>query len=155
CRRDERLVAARPAPGAREQPLALAEDRLAVEPALEILRERARRIVPALGLLGEAAQGDGLEIDRDRRLLAPGRRGIVREDLDDDLGGRLPREGRLADQQLVERGTEPVDVGPPVRVLRLPARLLRRYVLRRPDGLPRDGEPLIARLVCDPEVDHV
>src|SRR5207253_645105 len=106
----ELAVASQPAPGSLEAPDRAGEDRLALEEAREVVGERLGRRVAARGLLGEAAERDRLEVERDLRVHLARRDRLVLEDLLQHLGKDAAAERELAHERAVKDDARRVDV---------------------------------------------
>ena len=83
-------------------------------------------------VLHEAFQADRLEVAVEIGDDRPGPRRVPVDDPAEDLGDRVPLEGRAARQQLVEGGAQAIDVGGCRQVLRPAPGLLGGHVRRRP-----------------------
>ncbi len=99
-----------------------------VEPTFEIVRQRFRGAVAARRVLVQTLQANRFEIAIDSRL----QRGRAARFFLQHLAHRIhrcaAREGRLACEQFVEHGAEPIDIHSGRELLRFTARLLRRHV---------------------------
>jgi hypothetical protein len=148
------MTASDPAPSATTARCRTApEDRLAREVAAEVVRERAGGGVALRGVLGQALERDGLQVDRQARDHAARVRRLVVDHPGQQLRQRRVRERGAAGQQLVQHGPEAVDVGAAVDGAEVAARLLGRDVLRRAEHGARAGEPGIhGGLARQPEV---
>ena len=119
--------------------------------ALQGLGDLARLLGALAGVLLEAAQHDVLELLAD---LGPERARRLRDLVDDAVEDRLDlaREGRLADEALVEDDAERVDVGAAVEGPR--GDLLGREVGHGPHERAGLGQARLGRGVGEAEVHH-
>ncbi len=137
-----------------QDPLAAAEDRLAAEVAIEIVRQRLGRVVASLRLLAEAFADDRVQVGGHRLHARSQGHRLVVEHGEDDLHRRVARERRLAEEELVQRRAEAVDVGSTIDVAAAP-RLLRRHVRGRAEEHASLGDALLSALVArEAEVHH-
>ncbi len=122
------------APAPLDQPAQRTEppggDRLAVEIALQVVRQVAGRGVAPPRVLFQTFETNRLQIDVDGRVEQPRRERLLLGDEVDRRQSRGPREGRPAREQLVQDRPEAVDVGGRAKVL-TSRRLLGRHVARR------------------------
>ncbi len=149
------LVAPGPPEEAGHGPDRPRRDRLPGEVTVEVVRERGCARVASRPLLLEAREHDRVEVPPRAQVPGARRDGVHREELGQDLERRGSLEGRLSREDVVERGSERVDVA--ALVVRLvAARLLGRHVGERADlrAGARDLRRGAAEL-GDPEVEDV
>ena len=145
-------MAARDAPEPADRADPPGAHRLAVEEPGQVVGQGRGGRVTVGGTLGQGLQDDGLEVPRDPPIDQPGRRGLAAADLIEQLGRGVAVERRPERQQLVERGPQAVDVGPPVDGPR--ARLLGAHVPRRAQQAVVMGQAGIGEPPRQAEVGH-
>ena len=126
-RRRQRGLAPAPAREALEPADVAGLDRLAVEPAREVVGQRMGGRVAALGRLPKALQADRRQVARDQAV-EPARVGRL---ILDDLGhqpGEVPPERDLAGEELEQDDPQRVDVAASIGAMPLAGRLLGRHV---------------------------
>ena len=132
---------------------AAAGDRRAVEVAVEVVGERARRRVAIGGILGQAHAGDRRQVGGHPGREPARRGGLGVEDLGEQAGEGRRGERRPAGQQLVQRRAEAVDIGAAIDRADVAARLLRRHVRGRAEQRARAGQAAVGgRLAGEAEV---
>ena len=130
-------------------------DGLVPEEVVQVVGHSARGLVACVRIFLHRFERDGLQVPRHARAQLPRRRGIFEQDLPIDLLTRLPGEGLLQREQLVERDAEGVHVRASVDVHLAPGDLLGAHVLGRAEHVAGHGQRLAALLSREPEVrDH-
>ena len=119
-------------------------DRPAVEVAVEVVRQLARRGVAAQRLLLQALQADRLQVAVDRRRDLPGRADRLLEDQPERLGRRAAEERRPTRDQGVEQRAEAVDVDRGRQPTAVRVGLLGRHVHGRAGDADELGVVLLA-----------
>ena len=133
--RGRQRVAAAPHPGAGRRSDRPRGDRLARQPAREVIGQGLGAGVAPLGLLFQALQADDLQVARDLRVALRRRLGRTCADLVEDLDVSTAGVGGLAGQQGVQDCAQAIDVGGRREAPLHARRLLRRHVGRSPhDG---------------------
>ena len=145
-------MAARDAPESTDRADPPGAHRLPVEEPGQVIGQGRGGRVTIDGTLGQGLQDDGLKIPRDPPVDHPGRRGFAAADLIQQLGRGVAVERRPERQQLVQRGPQAVDVGPPVDDPR--ARLLGTHVPRRAQQAVVMGQAGIGEPAGQAEVRH-
>ena len=133
--REQRAVASREAHGSPNGPDRPRADRPQFEQALEVVGERARARVAALGLGLQRLRDDGGEVAREPLDNAVQGSGAAL-DLPEDLRRRPALEREGAAQRVVEHRAERVHVRARVEAREIPAQLLGRGVGRRTEERP-------------------
>ena len=114
---------------------------------LEVERDVAGRLEPLLRVLLQAVANDPVETRVDVLVRRREIRRLLRQDRRDRVGRRVPAEGALAREHLVQDRPEGEEVRPLVRGL--PPHLLGRHVAHRPEhdaGLRAAGDGAHVRL---------
>ena len=109
--RRERRPAPAPATGVFELRDRTRLDREPIEPALEVVRERAGRGVSPPWVLPQASQSDRFEVARQAGDQRPGRRGLAGSHQIERLDHRRGLERRTSGQEAVQGGPEGEHVG--------------------------------------------
>jgi hypothetical protein len=126
-------------------------NRLPTQPAVEIIAQRSRRAVPRLRLTAKAGIDDRGKIAGNRRRRPPHRERRPRQNLNHDVGGGIAAIRRTSGEQLVQRGTERVDVASAIG--RQSPHLLRRQIVRSPDDFSCRGDAWLVDRSRKAEVD--
>ncbi len=134
---------------------ALRYSRLPIEIAAEILCQSLGRVVARRRFLFQALERHRFEVNRNIRIDRPQRLGIRGQHREQQIHRPHPLVRRPADEQLVQRGAQGVDVGATVQVLGVPARLLWRHEARRSFDRARAALLRTRGLPRQPEVHHV
>ncbi len=109
--RRERGAAPTPLPGALPGGDRPRLDRPAVEEPFQVVGQKGRRTVAAMGHLGQAFQADRREISGNLRPQTPRRFRLLSDDFSKGFQAGLAAEGRAAREQLVEDRAQAVHVG--------------------------------------------
>ena len=95
-------------------------DRLAGQPALEVVGQRLGRAITPLGLFCQALEADRFQVAVDPRIERTGTLRLLLYDLEQGVERRVGAERRPAGQQFVEDRSQAVDVDRPCSVPCLP-----------------------------------
>ncbi len=118
-------------------------DRLVGDEPPQVFAHSLGRLVPRLGVLVDRLEHDRFQVPWDPRIDSPGPLRLLGLDSLDQLEPVRRAESRTQREQLVERQTQRVDVGPSVAFAPKP---LRRHVADRTQDVTTLGQPLVVSL---------